>query len=171
MEQYCFRAYAEALEIIPFTLAENAGLNPISTVTELRNRHAQGEKTAGINVRKVRNIFTVKDYRLVYTLCQRIVFVSGIFDLFDIMYKQHHRTALHPFLNGTKNSDVDIACKRSLVNRSANIKFDIKRTCMPSSKDLCGKWWQLGRIHASCITVNRQVFIVCEKLTFYKLQA
>ncbi|XP_076099095.1 T-complex protein 1 subunit delta-like [Mytilus galloprovincialis] len=51
-EQYCFRAFAEALEIIPFTLAENAGLNPIATVTELRNRHAEGEKTAGINVRK-----------------------------------------------------------------------------------------------------------------------
>jgi len=52
MEQYCFRAFAEALEVIPFTLAENAGLNPIATVTELRNRHAQGEKTTGINVRK-----------------------------------------------------------------------------------------------------------------------
>lgn len=52
MEQYCFRAFAEALEVIPFTLAENAGLNPIATVTELRNRHAKGEKTAGINVRK-----------------------------------------------------------------------------------------------------------------------
>lgn len=53
MEQYCFRAFSEALEVIPFTLAENAGLNPISTVTELRNRHAGGEITAGINVRKV----------------------------------------------------------------------------------------------------------------------
>lgn len=53
MESYCVRGYGEALEIIPSTLAENAGLNPISTVTELRNRHAQGEKTAGINVRKV----------------------------------------------------------------------------------------------------------------------
>ena len=53
MEAYCIRAFAEALEIIPFTLAENAGLNPIATVTDLRNRHAQGEKTAGINVRKV----------------------------------------------------------------------------------------------------------------------
>lgn len=53
MEAYCFRAYAEAMEVIPSTLAENAGLNPISVVTELRNRHAQGEKTAGINVRKV----------------------------------------------------------------------------------------------------------------------
>merc|ERR1719309_1494495 len=52
MEAYCVRAYADAREVIPSTLAENAGLNPISTVTELRNRHAQGEKTAGINVRK-----------------------------------------------------------------------------------------------------------------------
>ncbi|KAJ1330330.1 T-complex protein 1, delta subunit [Batrachochytrium salamandrivorans] len=52
MEAYCFEAFAEALEIIPTTLAENAGLNPITIVTELRNRHARGEKTAGINVRK-----------------------------------------------------------------------------------------------------------------------
>lgn len=51
-DAYCFKAFAEAMEIIPYTLAENAGLNPIGTVTELRNRHAQGEKTAGINVRK-----------------------------------------------------------------------------------------------------------------------
>jgi T-complex protein 1 subunit delta len=52
VESYCLRAYAEAFEIIPYTLAENAGLNPIAVVTELRNRHAQGEKTAGINVKK-----------------------------------------------------------------------------------------------------------------------
>ncbi|XP_078034598.1 chaperonin containing TCP1 subunit 4 [Augochlora pura] len=49
---YCVKAFADAFEIIPSTLAENAGLNPIATVTELRNRHARGEKTAGINVRK-----------------------------------------------------------------------------------------------------------------------
>lgn len=47
----CFRAFADALEVIPYTLAENAGLNPIVTVTELRNRHANNEKYAGINVR------------------------------------------------------------------------------------------------------------------------
>lgn len=52
VDAYCFRAFANALEVIPSTLAENAGLNPIATVTELRNRHAQGEKNAGINVRK-----------------------------------------------------------------------------------------------------------------------
>lgn len=51
-DAYCFKAFAEALEVIPYTLAENAGLNPISTVTELRNTHALGEVNAGINVRK-----------------------------------------------------------------------------------------------------------------------
>lgn len=58
MESYCFQAYADALEVIPTTLAENAGLNPIAIVTELRNRHALGEKNAGINVRKV-SVFTL----------------------------------------------------------------------------------------------------------------
>merc|ERR1712150_158095 len=51
-DAYCFKAFAEALEIIPYTLSENAGLNSIATVTELRNRHANGETNAGINVRK-----------------------------------------------------------------------------------------------------------------------
>lgn len=59
MEAYCFQAYADALEIIPTTLAENAGLNPIAIVTELRNRHALGERNAGINVRKVRDVIFV----------------------------------------------------------------------------------------------------------------
>ncbi len=52
MESYCVRAFAEAMEVVPYTLAENAGLNPIQIVTELRNKHAAGEKYAGINVRK-----------------------------------------------------------------------------------------------------------------------
>ncbi|XP_071625613.1 T-complex protein 1 subunit delta [Temnothorax longispinosus] len=52
IDAYCIKAFANALEVIPLTLAENAGLNPIATVTDLRNRHAKGEVTAGINVRK-----------------------------------------------------------------------------------------------------------------------
>eukprot|EP01071_Lankesteria_metandrocarpae_P003461 Lankesteria_metandrocarpae@DN2974_c0_g1_i1.p1 len=51
-DQLCARGFAEAMEIIPFTLAENAGLRPIEVVTELRNRHAQGEVDAGIDVRR-----------------------------------------------------------------------------------------------------------------------
>ena len=49
---YCFKAFAEALEVIPYTLAENAGLKPVEIVTELRNKHRNGDKTAGINVKK-----------------------------------------------------------------------------------------------------------------------
>ena len=52
MESYCVKAFAEALEVIPYTLAENAGLNPLQIVTELRQKHAQGESNCGINVRK-----------------------------------------------------------------------------------------------------------------------
>lgn len=52
MHAVCVRAFAEAMEIIPYTLAENAGMNPIAIVTELRKRHAEGHKTAGINVKK-----------------------------------------------------------------------------------------------------------------------
>ena len=52
MDSYCVRAFAEALEVVPYTLSENAGLNPIQMVTELRRLHARGEKYAGINVKK-----------------------------------------------------------------------------------------------------------------------
>lgn len=48
----CIEAYAEALETIPTVLAENAGLEPIAMVTELRKRHAEGQHSAGINVRR-----------------------------------------------------------------------------------------------------------------------
>jgi T-complex protein 1 subunit delta len=52
MDAYCFRAFADALEVIPYTLAENAGMKPIEVVTELRKQHADGIKGAGINVKK-----------------------------------------------------------------------------------------------------------------------
>jgi chaperonin GroEL (HSP60 family) len=49
-EQLAVRAYAEALEAIAITLAENAGLDPIDIISELRSRHEKGEKRAGIEV-------------------------------------------------------------------------------------------------------------------------
>lgn len=51
-DAYCCRAFGEALELIPYTLSENAGLNPIVFVTELRNKHHEGMKYAGLNIRK-----------------------------------------------------------------------------------------------------------------------
>lgn len=46
----CFKAFAEALEVIPYTLAENAGLKPIEIVTQLRKLHAEGKPGAGVDV-------------------------------------------------------------------------------------------------------------------------
>jgi len=52
MNGYCIKAFAKALEVIPYTLAENAGLHPITILTELRKHHNKGRQFAGINVRK-----------------------------------------------------------------------------------------------------------------------
>jgi T-complex protein 1 subunit delta len=52
MASYAVQEYAEALEVIPYTLAENAGLNPIHIVSQLRAMHAQGQAEMGINVKK-----------------------------------------------------------------------------------------------------------------------
>ncbi|HKZ88427.1 MAG TPA: thermosome subunit beta [Candidatus Bathyarchaeia archaeon] len=49
-EQLAVKAFAEALESITNTLAENAGLDPIDILSELRSRHEKGETWAGIEV-------------------------------------------------------------------------------------------------------------------------
>jgi len=49
-EQLAINAFADALEIIPRTLAENAGYDPIDTLVDLRNKHDDGETWAGIDV-------------------------------------------------------------------------------------------------------------------------
>jgi thermosome len=49
-EQLAVRAFAESLEVIPRTLAENAGLDPIDTLTELKAAHEKNNVYAGINV-------------------------------------------------------------------------------------------------------------------------
>jgi len=49
-EQLAVGKFAEALEVIPRTLAENAGLDPINMLVEMRSQHEKGNKTAGLNV-------------------------------------------------------------------------------------------------------------------------
>ncbi|SSD59263.1 probable T-complex protein 1 subunit delta [Saccharomycodes ludwigii] len=52
VESFVWQEFAQSLEIIPTTLAENAGLNSIKVVTELRAKHERGEKYAAISVRR-----------------------------------------------------------------------------------------------------------------------
>ena len=49
-EQIAIDQFANAMEIIPTTLSENAGLDPIDVLIELRKAHKDGKKNAGINV-------------------------------------------------------------------------------------------------------------------------
>ncbi len=49
-EQMAIEAFAKAVEIVPKTLSENAGLDPIDMMLEIRNAHKKGNKYSGINV-------------------------------------------------------------------------------------------------------------------------
>lgn len=48
-EQLAVQKFADALEVIPLTLAENSGMDPIDTQVELRAKHGQGKKWWGVN--------------------------------------------------------------------------------------------------------------------------
>lgn len=50
-EQLAVKKFAEALEAIPLTIAENAGMDPIDTMATLRARQGQGNKWTGIDAR------------------------------------------------------------------------------------------------------------------------
>jgi thermosome len=51
-EQIAFESFADALETIPRTLAENAGLDPIDMLIELRKAHKSGQERAGVDLAK-----------------------------------------------------------------------------------------------------------------------
>ena len=53
-EQLAAEKFAESLESIPLTLSENAGMDPIDTLTNLRSKQNKGEKWTGIDVMKGR---------------------------------------------------------------------------------------------------------------------
>jgi thermosome subunit len=49
-EQLAVEKFAEALEIVPIQLAENAGLDPVESIVTLRSKHKEGEKWYGVDV-------------------------------------------------------------------------------------------------------------------------
>jgi len=50
-QQLAIKKFAEALEIIPLTIAENAGMDPIDTMVTLRAKQSEGKKWSGINAK------------------------------------------------------------------------------------------------------------------------
>jgi thermosome len=53
-EQLAIKKYAEALETIPLTIAENAGMDPIDTMANLRAKQNQGQKWTGIDAKNMK---------------------------------------------------------------------------------------------------------------------
>jgi archaeal chaperonin len=51
-ERLAVVAFADALEVIPTTLAENSGMDPIDAISEMRSEHAKGNKWVGVNGRE-----------------------------------------------------------------------------------------------------------------------
>jgi thermosome len=49
-EQLAVQAFAKAMEVIPRTLAENAGLDPIDILVDIRSKHGAGQKNVGVDV-------------------------------------------------------------------------------------------------------------------------
>ncbi len=61
LQQYAIAKYAEALLVVPRTLAENAGQNAGETVSKLIAAHAQGDARAGVNIKAAPGENPIKD--------------------------------------------------------------------------------------------------------------
>jgi len=75
-EQLAAEKFADALESIPLTLSENAGMDPIDTLTALRSRQLKGEKWTGIDVMKGR-ISNMKSSDIIEPLAVKHQIVSA----------------------------------------------------------------------------------------------
>jgi hypothetical protein len=74
------------LQVVPYTLAENAGLSPITTVTELRNQHAAGNKDYGINVRKVCAPVIYMGLGFPHLLAEEYSYFAGVASYSEVFY-------------------------------------------------------------------------------------
>lgn len=59
--QWPYKAVAEAMEVIPRTLIQNAGASPIRILTQLRAKQAEGKSTFGVNG-DTGNVVDMKEY-------------------------------------------------------------------------------------------------------------
>ncbi len=75
-EQLAAEKFADALETIPLTLSENAGMDPIDTLTVLRSKQMKGEKWTGIDVMKGK-IANMKSSDIIEPLAVKLQIVSA----------------------------------------------------------------------------------------------
>ncbi|TRO52934.1 thermosome subunit [Candidatus Bathyarchaeota archaeon] len=73
-ERLAVVAFADALEVIPTTLAENSGMDPIDAISEMRSEHAKGKKWVGINgyTNKVADLSEINVYEPMVVKAQSV---------------------------------------------------------------------------------------------------
>jgi thermosome len=73
-ERLAVVAFADALEVIAITLAENSGMDPIDAISEMRSEHAKGKKWVGINgyTNKVADLSLINVYEPMVVKAQAI---------------------------------------------------------------------------------------------------
>ncbi|CCD22555.1 chaperonin-containing T-complex subunit CCT5 NDAI_0A03980 [Naumovozyma dairenensis CBS 421] len=91
IDQYAFRAFAEALDTIPMTLAENSGLDPIETLSNLKSKHVKeniscvGVDCLGKGTNDMKELFIVDPFigkkqqvLLATQLCRMILKIDNV---------------------------------------------------------------------------------------------
>ena len=75
-EQLAVEKFADSLESIPLTLSENAGMDPIDTLTNLRSKQLKGEKWTGVDVMKAK-VGNMKSSEIIEPLAVKNQIVSA----------------------------------------------------------------------------------------------
>ena len=75
-EQLAVEKFADSLEVIPLTLSENAGMDPIDTLTNLRSKQLKGEKWTGVDVMKAK-VGNMKSSEIIEPLAVKNQIVSA----------------------------------------------------------------------------------------------
>jgi thermosome len=85
-EQLAVEAFADAMETVPRTLAENAGISPIDGMTDLRSRHDAGEENAGLDA-ETGDIEDMLDAGVVEPLRVKIQAVQSATDVSELLLR------------------------------------------------------------------------------------
>ena len=80
------------------------------------------------------------------------LFVRGTFDLFNDMYKQHHRNALNPFLNGSNNR-----------LKTLRVNISLGMCTLSNSDSYSASDSDMDSIHSSIIRIGHFIWIGIEQ--------
>ena len=94
----------------------------------------------------------------------KTVFVSEIIDLFDVTCKQHHMSALNPFLNGTKTVMLTVCVNRPLLEHVI-----IMRSCFNTDFASQIKLTKLLLIHCTIVIIPLKTDIISRSQSLHIL--